>query len=289
MLQIAFQFFRSLELSIVGSQAQQVASIRRAESSSLFSLSLCTASLSKRKKMHGRPRKAPKPDDAASAAKAAQLQTLQLQLLQYHHDKIYTKEALEICAKLVEVNPEHYTAWNYRKLAVESILRSETDADAIKAILTQELRVAESALRRNFKCYSAWYHRKWVLNKGFLSLDHEFRLLDQFQKLGSRNFHAWTYRRHVAALKNLSLEEELKFTTGMIDTNFSNYSAWHNRSVLLSDLLKQKVQGYSHREKVLTEEYELVHQAIFTVQMTKVGGFIISGFWIKQLDRIPQC
>ncbi|KAJ4950557.1 hypothetical protein NE237_027389 [Protea cynaroides] len=226
-----------------------------------------------KEKMHGRPRKAPKPDDEASAAKAAQLQTLQVQLLQNHHDKIYTKEALEICAKLVEVNPEHYTAWNYRKLAVESILRSETDADAIKAILTQELRVAESALRRNFKCYAAWYHRKWVLNKGFLSLDHEFRLLDQFQKLDSRNFHAWNYRRHVAALKNLSLEEELKFTTDMIDTNFSNYSAWHNRSVLLSDLLKQKVQGYSHREKVLTEEYELVHQAIFTDPDDQSGWF----------------
>ncbi|XP_043712538.1 geranylgeranyl transferase type-2 subunit alpha 1 [Telopea speciosissima] len=223
--------------------------------------------------MHGRPRKATKPDDTVSAAKAAQLRSLQDQLLQYHHDKIYTKEALEIGAKLVEVNPEHYTAWNYRKLAVDNILISETDPDAIKSILNQELRVVESALRRNFKCYSAWYHRKWVLNKGFLSFDKEFRLLDQFQRLDSRNFHAWNYRRYVASLKNLSLEEELKFTTDMIDTNFSNYSAWHNRSVLLSDLLKQKAQGFADREKILTEEYELVHQAIFTDPDDQSGWF----------------
>ncbi|XP_077234116.1 RAB geranylgeranyl transferase alpha subunit 1 [Tasmannia lanceolata] len=224
--------------------------------------------------MHGRPRKSAKPEDAASiakaSAKAANIRTLQTLLLHNHHEKIYDKEALDISSRLIEINPEVYTAWNYRKLAVESNLQSITDADSVKDLLDEELRVVESALRQNFKSYGAWHHRKWVLSKGFSSIDREFRLLDQFQNADPRNFHAWNYRRFVAALKNVSEEEELKFTTDMIcgtekmRGSLSNYSAWHNRSVLLSHLLRQNAQGFVPREKVLTEEYDLIHNAIFT-------------------------
>ena len=42
------------------------------------------------KKMHGRPRKAPKPEDeAASAAKVQKLRALQTQFFTYHHNKMY--------------------------------------------------------------------------------------------------------------------------------------------------------------------------------------------------------
>lgn len=54
----------------------------------------------------------------------------------------YTKEALEISAKLLEINPESYTAWNYRKFAVEyNLAHSNSDTDSIKSILDDELRV----------------------------------------------------------------------------------------------------------------------------------------------------
>lgn len=58
----------------------------------------------------------------------------------------YTKEALEVNAKLLEANPEYLTARNYRKFAVEHILsHSETDTeidpDSIKSIYGEELRV----------------------------------------------------------------------------------------------------------------------------------------------------
>ncbi|KNA10205.1 hypothetical protein SOVF_146600, partial [Spinacia oleracea] len=222
--------------------------------------------------MHGRPRNPSKPEDeAASAAKAAKLRTLQSQFINYHHNLNYDKEAVEISAKLLEINPEFYTAWNYRKLAVEHFL-SQPDSDPV-SILNEELRVVESALRQNFKSYGAWHHRKWVLSKGHSSVDHELRLLDKFQKADARNFHAWNYRRFVAALKNIVDEDELKNTTDMIERNFSNYSAWHNRSVLLSNLLKSKAEGFFPKGKILTEEYDLVHQAIFTDPDDQSGWF----------------
>ncbi|XP_021776371.1 geranylgeranyl transferase type-2 subunit alpha 1-like [Chenopodium quinoa] len=222
--------------------------------------------------MHGRPRNPSKPEDeAASAAKASKLRALQSQFLNYHHSRNFDKEAVEISAKLLETNPEFYTAWNYRKLAVEYFL-SQPGSDP-ESILNEELRVVESALRQNFKSYGAWHHRKWVLSKGHSSVDNELRLLDKFQKADARNFHAWNYRRFVAALKNIADEDELEYTTNMIETNFSNYSAWHNRSVLLSNLLKQKAEGYFPKEKILAEEYDLVHQAIFTDSDDQSGWF----------------
>ncbi|GLJ43606.1 hypothetical protein SUGI_0907570 [Cryptomeria japonica] len=223
--------------------------------------------------MHGRPRKS-SGDGEKDVAEAARLQSLQTQFFKNHHDKIYSKEALEISASLAEINPEIYTVWNYRKMAVKFLLESEGDGDAIREILNGELRLVERALKRNFKSYCPWYHRKWVINMGYLdsSLDREFQLLDQFLKADGRNFHGWNYRRFVAALKKVPDEEELNFTTKKINENFSNYSAWHNRSVLLSNLLKNKFEEINSKQ-VLTEEYELVQQALFTDSDDQSGWF----------------
>lgn len=63
----------------------------------------------------------------------------------------YSKEALEVNAKLLEINPEYYTAWNYRKLAVEHRLTQsesdpDSDSDSVNAILNVELKVVILAL-----------------------------------------------------------------------------------------------------------------------------------------------
>ncbi|KAJ1421312.1 Protein prenyltransferase, alpha subunit [Sesbania bispinosa] len=225
--------------------------------------------------MHGRPRKALKEEDeAASSAKAEKLRLLQSHFLSNHHNRIYTKEALEANAKLLEINPEWHTAWNYRKLAVQHFLSySHSDPNSLKSLLDEELKVVESALRKNFKSYSAWQHRKWVLSKGHSSIDNELRLLHAFQKADPRNFHAWNYRRFVAELMKRSDEDELKYTEEVIGINFSNYSAWHNRSIILSKLLKRKAEGYFPKEHVLKEEYEFVHNALFTDPDDQSGWF----------------
>nr|CAD1832068.1 unnamed protein product [Ananas comosus var. bracteatus] len=226
--------------------------------------------------MHGRPRRSPKPEDAAAAAaKASKLHELQSLLLQNHQNRIYTKEALLASSKLIEVNPEIYTAWNYRKLALQHSLNGVSDPEAIKSAVEDELRVVEAALRRNPKSYGAWYHRKWVLNQKLAEVDfgREFRLLDQLLKADARNFHGWSYRRFVTRLKNVLEEEELGFTMDMINTNFSNYSAWHNRSILLSHLLGKKANGFESKEKILSEELELVRQALFTDPSDQSGWF----------------
>ncbi|CAL1403703.1 unnamed protein product [Linum trigynum] len=225
--------------------------------------------------MHGRPRKPLKPvDEAAVAAKAEKLRALQSEFLSNHQNKIYSKEAVELSAKLLEINPELYTAWNYRKLAVQqNLAQCESDPESVNSILNEELKVVENALRQNFKSYGAWHHRKWVLEKGHSSMDKELGLLDKFQAMDARNFHAWNYRRFVAALMKRSDEDELEHTQNMIDKNLSNYSAWHNRSVLLSNLMKKAAPGFTNKDEVLTREYELVREALFTDEDDQSGWF----------------
>lgn len=222
--------------------------------------------------MHGRPRKAAKLENAAeSAAKAQKIRALQSQVLANHHNKIYTKEALELSAQLLYKNPEYYTAWNYRKLAVQHTLNS--DPDSIDSVLEEELQVAKNALIENAKAYGAWHHRKWVLRQAHSYLGVELGLLDEFQRKDERNFHSWNHRRFVASLMNRSDEDELDHTRNMIEKTISNYSAWHNRSFLLSNLMKKKVGEYSDKGEVLTREYEFVREALFTDEEDQSGWF----------------
>lgn len=56
----------------------------------------------------------------------------------------YTKEALELSFKLLEINPESYTTWNYRKLAFQHNVKELSDPEAIKSAVDDELRVVSS-------------------------------------------------------------------------------------------------------------------------------------------------
>ncbi|AQK81468.1 Geranylgeranyl transferase type-2 subunit alpha 1 [Zea mays] len=68
-------------------------------------------------------------------------------------------------------------------------------------------------------------------------------------------------------------DEELKYTMDKISDNFSNYSAWHNRSILLSNLLIQQSKGFESKQKIFSEEFELVTQALFTDPSDQSGWF----------------
>ena len=48
--------------------------------------------------------------------------------------------------------------------------------EAMKAIQF-ELKLTESALRKNPKSYATWHHRKWLVDQGLVPLDKELQLL----------------------------------------------------------------------------------------------------------------
>lgn len=240
-------------------------------------------------KMHGRPRQSLAADPARQKheeAKIANLESLQAVVLKNHRERSYSQSALQQNARLLEMNPEVYTAWNYRKLAVQHLLESAPDDTERKFILEDELQLVEKALKRNPKSYGAWFHRKWVLRFGLSSLDREFQLLGKLLDADPRNFNAWSYRRFVAVMKQTTEEQELQFTIKKINENFSNYSAWHNRSVLLSKQFNGKLIEKDRQQEILTQEYELVKQAFFTEPEDQSGWFYL--LWLLSQSVTPS-
>ncbi len=88
--------------------------------------------------------------------------------------------------KLLSINPEHYTAWNHRKRAIERMLPSPE-------FTKEELEFNVSAIKINPKSYVTWEHRRWLLKRvtdeGFKGqfVQHELLLLEKLLKLDSRN------------------------------------------------------------------------------------------------------
>jgi len=155
---------------------------------------------------------------------------------------------IELSSKLLELNPEVYTVWNFRRQALGPIVEAGGE-DAVTTV-AGELALTERALMKNPKSYSTWHHRRWAVSSGFCSLETELLLVEKLLEADDRNFHGWGYRQFIARKMGLPVERELAFTQKKIEQNFSNYSAWHYRTALLPAL-------YSLPGKQEKEEEEL--------------------------------
>ncbi len=111
-----------------------------------------------------------------------------------------------------------------------------------KEVLVPELKFNTAIIKKDYKSYAAWVHRRWLLNAmlpkvRLAVLQEEHSKLDQLLAQDERNFHAWGYRRWVTGeLRAAGLyddDKELAFAASKIQNNFSNYSAWHNRALVL--------------------------------------------------------
>jgi geranylgeranyl transferase type-2 subunit alpha len=160
---------------------------------------------------------------------------------------------IELSSKLLELNPEVYTVWNFRRHAFGTIV--EAGGEGAVTTIAGELALTERALMKNPKSYSTWHHRRWAVGSGFCSLEKELLLVEKLLEADSRNFHGWGYRQFIARKMGLPVERELAFTQKKIEQNFSNYSAWHYRTALLPAMhfLPEK-QGEEEEEE---EEEEL--------------------------------
>lgn len=170
-------------------------------------------------------------------------------VLQMNSVKDCSSTALELTKKILELNPEFSTLWNYRR----NILIHTVDSGEkkISDIVDIELALVVHALEKNPKSYCAWHHRAWTVSLGCTCLKSELELCSKFLKLDSRNFHCWDYRRFIVSGGQLSAsnipmiksrvssvdlpttpKQEFEYTSSKITENFSNFSAWHYRSKL---------------------------------------------------------
>eukprot|EP01024_Parvocaulis_polyphysoides_P026784 TRINITY_DN24367_c0_g1_i1.p1 TRINITY_DN24367_c0_g1~~TRINITY_DN24367_c0_g1_i1.p1 ORF type:complete len:374 (-),score=42.30 TRINITY_DN24367_c0_g1_i1:185-1306(-) len=259
--------------------------------------------------MHGRPRPL-KNEPVDPAKKEKEKQKLELyekllsEILKRREGGRYDEETLEKISTLLSINPDVYTLWNYRRETFQHLIQKENtkqdtddqeqqqqednghdNLEQLKLKLSEiELKVSFAALMTNPKSYSAWHHRKWIVQQGACSLQKELHKVTEFLKKDGRNFHGWNYRLFLVKLMNRSAEEELDYSSQKINESFSNYSAWHYRTKLLPDA--HTARGYKTLEELmkdtpieqtllseenktipvvaLEEEFEYVKQAMFT-------------------------
>ena len=156
---------------------------------------------------------------AARSAKAAKYGAVIAGIAQRRAARLHDATTLGMIAKVLELNPEYYSLWNFRKEILQEMLSDDAAAAAADAggggggeqerfasLRAEELRLTLAAIGRQPKSYAAWYHRKWVLVRGHCDLAQELALCAQFLAMDERNFHCWSYRRAVLALM---LEGEL--------------------------------------------------------------------------------
>lgn len=184
---------------------------------------------------------------------------LSTQVNQFRREGKHDKEALDLNTKLIKINPEFYTMWNYRREILKTgILPNLEDKDDF---LDGELKFVQECLMRFPKTYWLWNHRKWCLETAAKpDWKKELAMVTYALAKDERNFHAWNYRRYVLAKYEETLPEahrgavkpkEFEFTEEKINKNFSNFSAWHQRSKVIPELMEETRQGKCTDEKLV--------------------------------------
>jgi len=194
-------------------------------------------------------------------------------------DRDWSRDALTLTTRLLHLNPEFYTTWNYRRNIFRLGIFPASSPEVINRLIVDDLAMTMVALRRYPKVYWIWNHRRWCLEnapngpgaEGESSFagwrreiwEKEMSVLEKMLEADPRNFHAWNYRRYILANSPVQRPDkyELAYTTRKIESSMSNFSAWHQRSKVLSSMWDSgELVPYKSRE----EEFELVMNAMYT-------------------------
>ncbi|KAG6836648.1 hypothetical protein H0H93_005478 [Arthromyces matolae] len=189
-------------------------------------------------------------------------------------DKDWSEYALELTSRLLQINPEFYTIWNYRRNIFLNGIFPQSSPEDINNHITLELTNTMAALKGHPKIYWIWNHRRWSLEntprgpEGPSELDsdgwrkanwdRELYVVEKLLDADPRNFHAWNYRRYVLASMPVprSDKSELAYTTRKIESNISNFSAWHQRSKVL------QLSNDNHSQE--EGQFDLLRNAMYT-------------------------
>ncbi|CAG8571318.1 8781_t:CDS:2, partial [Ambispora leptoticha] len=131
--------------------------------------------------------------------------------------KELSERALKLTETIIELNPAHYTVWNYR----QQIL------NAINYDLNEELNFVDSCVEQHPKNYQVWHHRQVIVDK-LNDSSRELPFITGILDDDSKNYHAWSYRQWVIKRFNL-WKQELVFVDSLLEKDVRNNSAWNQR------------------------------------------------------------
>lgn len=132
-----------------------------------------------------------------------------------------SQRVLTLIEDIIEMNPAHYTVWNYRQQVLFSL----------NADLEKELDYIDTIALEQAKNYQVWHHRQVVvdrLDKG----DRELSFINSVLEDDSKNYHGWSYRQWVVKRFNL-WDNELSYADDLLVFDIRNNSAWNYRYYIL--------------------------------------------------------
>ncbi|KAK2467050.1 hypothetical protein APHAL10511_001308 [Amanita phalloides] len=206
-------------------------------------------------------------------AKIVQYLALTDDVLTRKKSKDYSSEAFDLTTRLLKINPEFYTIWNYRRNICLQGIFPLSSLEAIHGVLSDDLAFTMNALKGHPKVYWIWNHRRWCLenipnapNESDPQIwkkacwERELAVVEKMLDADARNFMAWDYRRYVLGNMPVSRTEraELAYTSRKIESSFSNFSAWHQRSKVYTTLCAREKLDFKQ------QELELVRNAMYT-------------------------
>ena len=72
---------------------------------------------------------------------------------------------MDLTTKVLQINPEFYTVWNYRRNIYLSAVFPNSTPEQINEILKTDLVMTMIALKAHPKVYWIWNHRRWCLEQ----------------------------------------------------------------------------------------------------------------------------
>lgn len=203
---------------------------------------------------------------------------------------IFTIDALQLTSKILELNPEFNTIWNYRR----DIILNVTN-DVKSDFWESELQFTMEKLKRFPKVYWIWNHRIWVLVNYPNATDkiwlRELFVVDKLLSMDARNYHGWHYRRLIvktleSITGTLMDKEELKYVTTIINKNISNYSAWHQRVQLITNIFNKHELNKEEMKGMVLSEISYITNAIYTDADDQSVWFYTNWFIANDIVRL---
>ena len=197
-------------------------------------------------------------------------------LKKYLDNEDFPIEALEISTKIIELTPQHYTAWYFRRKIIErNFLHDSNDQNS--SFLKKELFFVRNVCEKNPKCYQNWWHMRKV--REWIGFDvEEFNYINKILSDDTKNMYAWSHRYWFFRKFNCEKDfyyKDLNYVSSLIMDDCRNNSAWCFRYFIFDRLKKMnEIQDYD-----LIEETDYIMRWLkFAPHNDSIWNYIIAFF-----------
>ena len=139
----------------------------------------------------------------------------------------HSERALWLTQRVIDMNPAHYSAWEFRRRCLEATGHDLREEKALNDAL---------ALSESTKNYQLWNHRRFLVAALGEEAERELAFTREVLALEPKHYHAWAHRQWL--LKEgggAGWAGEAAVTAAFLEADVRNNSAWNHRFFCVSE------------------------------------------------------